>query len=1487
MLAQHSYLDTSNVDRHPFCGDGEGWGPISPMYLDFTPCFVDTWVVVVAAFGLLGCAGALWYLCLKSPSHSVRYDRRISNKMFGTNIFRVSRSLLEHSLSRPQSKQRSKLHTRKIYGLQISASGPTIILVFWSLFLVTYAVKLHSLITRKIYREHAAYFGIFCASFGLAILEFVLEWLGGKPVCEDAVLGANIECLYEHANICSILTFSWITQIMERGNKITLAQDDLPNLSMRDTTKDTTKVLGEAWKNEVKKKHPSLWQALFNSFGGLYARGAAFKALLRRLIRFVGSHRTESPPSVAQGAVIAIAMFAYHQYCLITGMRIKSSLTASIYCKSTRLSKEGLTSKSTGDLVNYMAIDTERIQRLAEYGQLVWSVPFQIVLCIVSLYQLLGRCSLVGIATMMVTMPVNRSLAQSMATLQKEQMQMKDTRTNLIAEILSNMKSIKIYSWTTAFKSRLNFIRAQELKTIRKIGAINTVSAFVWYNIPFFVACSSFSIFVLTQHRPLTTERVFAALTLFNLLTVPLAAMPIVVTAVVDANISVARIISHWTADEVQDDAVTCEEATDATGEELVCIRDASFAWDKKHERRMLHNINISAKRGELVCVVGRVGAGKSSLLQAVLGDLWKISGEVIVRGKTAYVSQSSWVMNTSVRANIVFGHHWDPQFYKLTIKACALSDDFAFLPDGDQTEVGERGVSLSGGQKARISLARAVYSRAGVYLLDDCLSAVDQHVGRHLIDNVLGPRGLLANKTRILATNSIPVLMEASSIVFLRKGSITERGSYNQLMTIDGDMANMIKASMHGNQRRANTTHTANHVTNDQGSNVRYSRLDSFGYNEGQLKAVTAKGSAAQQVLTGNNDKTAGKHSSNNHSLVRATSFEGFHGRHSEEESNEGKMRQLEESPKQGKVDWSVYGEYARSSNLAALSIYLLLLLGGQITSVGANLWVKSWSAANELYGRNPFVGKYIGIYFAFGIGSAALLLGQVLILWIFCSVEASRKLHERMASALFHSPMSFFETTPSGRVLNRFSNDIYSVDALLALNIDGVFENSFRAGFILIIISSSTPMFMTLVFPLGALYLYIQRYYLRTSRELKRLDSVSRSPIYAHFHESLSGMSTIRAYRQQKRFEQENECRMDANHKAYLPSFSATRWLAIRLECTGSVIVLAAAVFAIISVANHSSLSAGMVGLTISYALQAAQSLSYAVQGMAEVEVNMVSVERVLEYANLPSEAPEVIPENRPPASWPSQGGIEFNNYSTRYRPGLDLVLSNINLQIKAGEKIGVVGRTGAGKSSLTLALFRIIEPAEGFMSIDGLNTSTIGLLDLRKKLSIIPQDAALFEGTVRDNIDPDHTHDDTELWSVLEQACLKDYISSMPGGLDAQLHEGGSNLSIGQRQLISLARALLASSKILILDEATAAVDVETDAMLQTTLRGSTFRNKTIITIAHRINTIIDSDRIIVLSQGGIAEFDTPTQLMRQKGLFYELVRESNSPATSLRA
>ena len=607
---------------------------------------------------------------------------------------------------------------------------------------------------------------------------------------------------------------------MKYGYKEFLTQDDLWNLRKRDTTRATSEVFEEAWEQQLEKKKPSLWIALAQAFSGPYIRGTIIKTfsdclnfvqpqLLRFLITFVRSYeRGQTPQPLAKGAAIALAMFGvsvaqtaclhqYFQRAFETGMRVKSSLTAMIYKKSMRLSNEGRASKSTGDIVNYMAVDTQRLQDLAQFGQQLWSAPFQITLCMLSLYQLVGLSMFAGVGVMVLMIPINGFIARISKSLQKRQMKNKDARTRLMTEILNNMKSIKLYAWGQAFMTKLNIIRNdQELHTLRKIGAVTAIANFTWSTTPFFVSCSTFAVFVATSDQPLSTEIVFPALTLFNLLTFPLAVLPMVITAIIEASVAVGRLTDYFTAPELQPDAVLRSE-TVAHGAESVRIRDATFTWNKDEDRNVLHDINFTARRGELTCIVGRVGAGKSSMLSTMLGDLYKIKGEVVVRGTSAYVAQSPWVMNASVRENIVFGHRWDPQFYDKTIKACALVDDFSILPDGDQTEVGERGISpFREARRPVLTLARAVYARADVYLLDDVLSAVDQHVGRHIIDNVLGSNGLLSGKTRILATNAIPVLMEAHFVTLLRDGRVIEKGTYEQLIAMKGEIANLIKTA-------------------------------------------------------------------------------------------------------------------------------------------------------------------------------------------------------------------------------------------------------------------------------------------------------------------------------------------------------------------------------------------------------------------------------------------------------------------------------------------------------------------------------------------------------------------------------------------------------------------------------------------------------------------------------------------------------------------
>lgn len=1246
-----------------------------------------------------------------------------------------------------------------------------VVLFYWLFLLIALAVKLRSLISQHVFRSNLGYFVTYCIGFGFALVAFLVEWQWPKPSSQYEALSEEEECPSEYATIFSRLTFSWMTPLMKFGYNHYLTEDDLWGLQKTDTSKATGEAFDKAWHYELEhRKHPSMWLALFRAYGGPYALAAVFKSLndvsqflqpqlLRLLIAFVASYDDgkEQEP-VVKGAAIALAMFAVavfqtamlHQYfqgAFVTGMRIKAGLTSAIYRKALKLSNEGRSSKSTGDIVNYMAVDAQRLQDLTQFAQQTWSAPFQIIICMVSLHQLVGWSMMAGVGVMIAMVPLNGIVARFMKKLQKEQMKNKDTRSRLIAEIVAMMKSIKLYSWGAAFMNKLNYVRnEQELKTLRKIGAAQAVANFTWSTTPFLVSCITFTVFVLTNDQPLTTEIIFPALTLFNLLSFPLAVFPMVISSIVEATVAVGRLTDFLSAEEIQPDAIVLKPTVEEIGEETVSIQDGTFSWDRHDEDKyVLKDVTFSASKGELSCIVGRVGSGKSSFLQCILGDLYKVKGTVTVHGNVAYVAQQPWIMNATVKENIIFGYRYDSNFYEKTIKACALLDDFNVLPDGDETVVGERGISLSGGQKARVALARAVYSRADIFLFDDVLSAVDAHVGKHITDNVLGPRGLLATKTRILATNAITVLAESDHVVMLRDGGIVEQGTLEQLLAMRGLVADLYKSA--GQDSGPSTPGPASGPSPTQSFPDSTTSSIDYEPEEKDDMEEAEEGLASLQAIRPGPRAGAPKPRTDSFATLRrasTASFQGPRGKLTDEEVAPSKTRQTKEHQEQGKVKWSVYGEYAKMNDPLAVAIYMFALLAAQCAQIGGNVWLKNWAETNGRAGGNPDVGKYIGIYFAFGIGASTLTVCQTLILWIFCSIEASRKLHERMAKAIFRSPMSFFDTTPAGRILNRFSSDIYRVDEVLARTFNMLFVNVAKSGFTLAVVSFGTPAFIGLIIPLGAMYVWIQRYYLRSSRELKRLDSVSRSPIYAHFQESLGGISTIRAYRQQQRFLLENEWRVDSNLKAFFPSISANRWLAIRLEFIGAVVILASAGFAIISVTSHSGLSAGMVGLAMSYALQITSSLNWIVRQTVEVETNIVSVERVLEYARLPSEAAEINPRNRPPASWPANGAITFNNYSARYREGLDLVLKDIKLDIKSHEKIGVVGRTGAGKSSLTLALFRLIEPSGGNITIDNINTSSIGLLDLRRRLAIIPQDAALFEGTVRDNLDPGHVHD-----------------------------------------------------------------------------------------------------------------------------------------------
>ncbi|KAI8342382.1 multi drug resistance-associated protein MRP [Chlamydoabsidia padenii] len=1380
-----------------------------------------------------------------------------------------------------------------------------VLLFYWLFVLMVDGVKLRTLLIMQQYTSDSIQFSLFVTSFALSLLIFVLECTP-RPKSQYVLLeDSSLDCPEETSNIFSRLTFEWMTPLMRLGYEKPLTMDDLWDLKHDDQSAIIGEKFEKYWDLEMRKKNPSLLRALVYALGGPFFLAALFKALqdvlqftqpllLRELMLWVTSYTTDSPEPAYRGIMIAVGMFVtavsqtmfLHQYfhrCFMTGMRLRAALVTAIYRKTLLLSNASRQQSTVGEIVNHMSVDAQRLMDLCTYLHIVWSGPLQIIIALVFLYGTMGPSIGAGVALLLLTIPLNTYLAKKMRVYQKVQMGNKDSRVKLMNEILNGIRVIKLYAWESPFFDKINFIRNDlELVMLKKIGVLSAVQNFTWTSIPFLVSLSTFAVFVIFSNQPLTSEIAFVSISLFGLLQFPLAVVPNVITSSIEASVSLFRIEEYLSSEELDPNAVTHEDyktLEDWTLDTpLLEIEQGTFKWAKEDEQPVLEDINIGLKKGDVMAVVGRVGSGKSSLMSAILGDTVKVNGKVTVRGSLAYVPQQPWVMNATVRENITFGHRFDPEFYDRVLEACSLKSDIQILSAGDQTEIGERGINLSGGQKARVSLARAVYARADIYLLDDPLSAVDAHVGRHIFDHVIGPDGILKNKARLLVTHGISYLPKVDKVVMLREGQVALNGTYDDLMEQRTELYALM--TEFGNQRNSNNKDDDNDGQDTDetidGNSVHGGDLDDHATDIGRNEEEAALNLGTELVRR---ERLSSISSGVSVQTLRRASMVSLNYNKNKKLALQDKERLItvEESAK-GSVDTAVYKQYAKSCSAIGVAAVLIFQIFSQVSQISANLWLKEWSNNNQQEQGNNNVWFYLGIYAAIGWSSTIFSVIQTLTLWVTCAIRSAKVLHSEMLDSVIRSPMSFFDTTPLGRILNRFSKDQHTIDEILPRTFGAYFRVLFSVIATIGIIAFSTPFFMVMVIPLGFIYLYVQRYYLATSRELKRLDSVGKSPVYSHFQETISGVSTIRAYEQQNRFTYENEVKLDDNQRAYFPSIACNRWLAVRLEFLGSIIIFSAAIFAVVGVlyGDKSYIDPGLVGLSVSYALNVTQALNWVIRSFCEIETNIVSVERVKEYIDLPHEKYDSIRGVSP--MWPEKGEIEFNDYATRYRAGLDLAIRNVSFKIAPREKVGVCGRTGSGKTSLTLSLFRIIEAAQGNITIDGIDISTLRLFDLRSRLTIIPQDPVLFFGTVRSNLDPFGTCDDAQIWDALRHAHLFDHISGMDGKLNAAVLEGGENFSVGQRQLICLARALLRHTSILVLDEATAAIDVETDSIIQETIRKQ-FKHATIITIAHRINTVMDSDRILVLDKGSILEFDTPQALLADKeSSFYSMSKEA---------
>lgn len=1317
-------------------------------------------------------------------------------------------------------------------------------------------------------------------------LEYILpKLLPGKIKLETDENGEvkkeYTDSIVDNCDFYARVSVTWFNPFLMQACKDSLSYDALPNVDLGCDSQRSSEIFKKNWDNRDGDEVSDLLKALALSFGQFVLIAAAFEAmydildllqpfLTRQLILFATSYWEGSPQPYVYGIYIALGGFAiiflrsaFQGYLLLYLIRavvmVRGSLSSLVYQKSLRLSAQSRKERNMGEIVNLMSVDTETVVELVWSLSDLWEAPIKFFMSIFSLNLLLGSSVWIAFPILIVTFPAYYMVARRLKAIRKIQMKYNDNRTKITNEILLNIKSLKLYGWEKALLLRLDEARnGKQLGNYRRLIWTQSLVTLMWTLIPACIAVGVFGSFVYLKGIPLTADIVFPAVTLFQMMTGQLNTLPNLITNFIDTGVSTARIRDFLIAEEVDNTSVIREDTPAREGEAAVSVVDGKFSWDNSRSSasNALKSINLTALKGQLVCIVGRVGTGKSALLKSLLGELHKDEGSVVVKGSIAYVPQEPWLMNTTLKENVLFGHRYDPEFYQKAIKACALIPDLAILPDGDETEIGERGVSLSGGQKARVALARAVYARADVYIMDDPLAAVDEHVGKHLVDNVLGSTGVLASKTKILATNSIRILSHADSINLIEDKTIRENGAYTEVIEDGGYLHDLIKEF--GSKE-------VDHVSSSNSS--------STAPDESSSIVTDDEGNTENEDIEMLKSRTSDRRTSEV-SLRRASvaSLKRVKRRH----SVKGKTAKNEEKSQQGRVKVNVYKKYIEACGfvptVSSLIIIGLIGTGGFVTQI----WLKSWTESNFNHHANYRIVFWLSGY-AFLRGLQCILkMSSVIVSRIYAGLRASAKLHDRMALTVLRSPMSFFDTTPVGRIINRFSSDISVLDGGLTVTFIMTLECIISLCFSFATMIYAAPAVAIMLVFSSVVYFYFQGYYQTASRDLRRLLSVSKSPIYSHFQESLTGVVTIRAFDQLARFKHLHFVNVDNNLRSLFLFRSCSRWLNIRLQTVAACIIFVTCMSAVYA-SSKLAISPGMVGVLMFYTVSATDMLSFVLKFIVQLENNVVAVERVLEYCELPMEKAEIVEGNRPQEDWPQEGEVIYKNYSARYRENLELILKDINLHIKPKEKVGVVGRTGAGKSSLIMSLFRMIEPAEGTIIIDKVDISKIGLLDLRSNLSVIPQDSQVFQGTIRQNLDPVGRYTDQKLWRALELSHLKEHVKSLEGQLEAELSEGGSNLSAGQRQLMCLGRALLHQSSILVLDEATASVDAQTDKFVQQTIR-SEFKDRTIITIAHRLDTIIDSDKIAVLDQGKVVEFDTPQALLaKPDSIFYSLAKQ----------
>ncbi|CAH1403663.1 unnamed protein product [Nezara viridula] len=1254
----------------------------------------------------------------------------------------------------------------------------------------------------------------------------------------------------EEATFISILTFLWIIPVLKKCKYSIKKLEDFYGPLKEDSSALLGDQLEKLWKNELlsSNKHnrkPSLLRALilsclksFISYGLLLS---LIEFILRLgtplfLIPFINYFESNSNVSEqmfklsATGLILAPFLMVFLiNFCYLEvfhiGMKLRVAVSSLIYRKVLSLSKAELNEISTGYIVNLLANDAARFDYVVTFIHDVWIGPFQTIIISIFLWYYTGEASIVGVTVIICSIPLVAWLGKITSRMRLRTALKTDDRICLMNEIIVGIQIIKLYVWEKPFEKLVSLIRRKEIKVIRKLSYLKGIL----YSLAMFQTRIAVFLTILTHillGNDITASKVFVITSFFNVLHLTVTEyFNFSFSQVSECYTSVKRIEKFLLQGNNLEMVDSLQENRQSESIKGIRLINVSINWNQDMPN-ILNNVTFDAKPGELTIIIGPVGSGKTSLFHAILKEISLTSGSIDVNGRISYASQEPWLFAASVKQNILFGQIYSEDRFKRVIKVCALEKDIESFANREETLVGERGVTLSGGQKARINLARAVYRNADIYLLDDPLSAVDVNVQKHLFNECI--MGILKDKVVLLATHQLQFLNSAKQIVILEKGHVKKIGTYDELIA---------------------------------------SGLDFSAFVENKSKcevSTTMEGDPTLNAPTENAEK--------------------------ENVLKEPETPIVEDLSNKN-LKFSVFWNYFTIGNKWYVLLFLLLLsLMSQTAATGGDYWISYWLVLEEkslLRNESSLSGSIIDIFnyypsrnLCIYILALFILINVIITLFrsaLFFNVcmQSSVNLHDKSFKAVSRSPMHFFNVNPSGRILNRFSKDIGNIDEILPSCMIDCLQILLSTIGIFVIVPVTNPWFLIPTCIVMVLFYLLRQFFVAATSTIKRFEGIARSPIYTHLSASLQGLTTIRALKAESIVQQEFDNHQDTHSAAWYIFISAVRavslWLEIICAFYNGLITLTFTFF-------DPVITSGNVGLAITQTNKLTSSLQWGIRQSAEVENQMTSVERVLDYTKLKEEAPLLCPPDKKPSdSWPSKGKLVFREVYLRYNDTAPWILNGISFSIEPTQKVGIVGRTGAGKSSLISALFRLFE-VKGLIEIDGLDISSIGLWTLRSKISVIPQNAVLFMGTFRYNLDPFDQYTDQDIWKALEEVELKEYIKSFPAGLQTKVQEGGSNLSVGQRQLISLARAILRGNKILVLDEATANVDLKTDALIQKTIRRK-FMDCTVMTIAHRLNSIMDSDLVMVMDNGYLVEFDHPYLLLKnQLGIFRSLCEQS---------